>query len=201
MKQRQKIIFYTLGIVLVFCSPWIFVQTSTRKNTHTTIDTLPTSDVVIIFWTLVNESGAISPLLKERLEGGKMIYDAGKTQKIVVSNTPFAASVMKDYLAEKWVASWDIYLDTWAVTTVDTCLFEKQQHPNWRSAIFVSQGFHIPRVVYQCHREWVQWVGLVVDRLGIIDRSQYTPWTKLRIRSGRFFREALFDWAAILKIY
>lgn len=143
----------------------------------------------------------ISPLLKERLEGGKMIYDAGKTQKIVVPNTPFAASVMKDYLAAKWVASWDIYLDTWAVTTVDTCLFEKQQHPNWRSAIFVSQGFHIPRVVYQCHREWVQWVGLVVDRLGIIDRSQYTPWTKLRIRSGRFFREALFDWAAILKIY
>ena len=203
MKRKifKKAIIIVIVLIIIYWLPFVIIVLSGRSNIVFTITDLPDSDVVIIFGTLVNDSGNITPLLEERLEAGKAILETGKANKIIVSNTEAAANVMAKYLYDNGINRNLVEIDIQADKTPDTCSFEKEKHPKSRKMIFVSQGFHLPRLLYQCNQLGVEGIAFPAEVITTIDRSKYSFLTKFQVRTSRYVREAGLTWLAFLNIY
>ena len=201
MKASKKVTAIFLVLLVLYWLPFGVILVQGQGSTVASVDQLEKSDAVIVFGTLVNSVGDISPLLKERLDAGKAVLESAKADRVVVSNTAAAAKVMVGYLTAAGVDKNLIDIDPEAVKTPDTCSFEKRNHPKGRRLIFVSQGFHLPRLLYQCRMLGVEGIGFPADAASNIDRSKYSLWTKLRVRSTRYVREAGLTWLAFLRIY
>lgn len=201
-KKTMYRIFAVAGILLVvFWAPFLVVSLVSRLSTVDTLKQLPRADAVIVFGAHITEDGEVTPLLKERLEAGIAIVEAYKANTIVVSNTERAARVMAQYLENRGIPARHIETDISAETTPDTCIYEKQQHPEGRELIFVSQGFHLPRLLLQCEKVGVQGTAFPAEMVLSIDRSQYSFLTVLSTRMSRYTREAGLTWLIIFDIY
>lgn len=203
MKRKifKKAIIILFVLLAIYWLPFGIIILSSRSDVISTIDKLPNVDVVIIFGTLVNDSGEITPLLRERLEAGKAILEAGKSKKIVVSNTKDAANVMAQYLYTQGVDNDLVEIDAQADKTPDTCRYEAENHTENRKLIFVSQGFHLPRLLYQCNQLDIKGIAFPAEALKTIDRSDNSFLTKVQVRTSRYTREAGLTWLAFLNIY
>lgn len=195
---KKNILKAFIILIIVFWLPFLSISFFYQEKIIKNIDQLPTSDVVFLLGTVVNASGDISPLLKERLEAGKRIYEEEKAQKIVVSNTENAAQVMAKYFIDAGIAEEAIEVDINAVTTLDSCRYESEKN---RSVIFISQTFHLARLLYQCAGEGIDGLAFAPEGLDIIDRSAYTIGTKVQVRVKRYLREAGLTWFVLLGIY
>jgi SanA protein len=189
------------GLLILFWLPFFFIKLTTQSKIINSISQLPTSDAIIIFGANVTPQKTPTPILQERLDAGKTIFDANKGNKLVVSNAKLGADIMAQYLTEQNISPELIEIDPQADKTTDTCKYEKQQYPNARKIIFVSQGYHLPRIIYQCQKIGVDGIGFPAENIESIDRSQYSLFTRLSIRTQRYAREAWLDWLAVLNIY
>ncbi len=107
---------------------------------------------------------------------------------------------MAKYLYAAGVAPVLIEVDTQAYKTPDTCLYEKRTHSEDRRVIFVSQRFHLPRLLFQCKKACVGGVAFPAEALNTGDHSDSFV-TKLIVRAGRYTREAGLVWLVYLNIY
>jgi vancomycin permeability regulator SanA len=161
-----------------------------RPNTATQ------ADVALIFGAVVRKQ-VISPLHQERLDAGITLLNTGTVQRLVVSNTPLAASAMQSYLLSKGVLATAIEMDTQAERTPDTCAFEARRAKP-RRVILVSQRFHLPRLALQCREFALNPQYVMADSL---TRAPSSIATKLRVRGMRFVRETTLIWGALLGLY
>lgn len=161
---------------------------------------LPTYDAVIVFGTLVRNK-KVSALLKERLDAGIAIFKAHKAKKIVVSNVSRASKVMRQYLIRKGIPSKKIELDISAEKTPDTCRYEKKTFSQKRKLIFVSQGYHLARISYQCNKLGIKGATFAAENIRTNRASIFSSWEVFSIRIGRYFREAGLTWLAFLGVY
>ena len=190
-----------IATVLLYWLPFICITAASVSRTASAVDELPQSDAVLVFGTLVNKDMAVSPLLEERLEAGIAILGAGKCGKIVVSNMKDASGVMARYLYSRGVDPGLVEIDPMADDTPDTCTFARSAHPEGRRVIFVSQGFHLPRILYQCRKAGVEGRAFPAETLRTRQREEYSLMTKILTRSSRYTREAGLTWLALLGIY
>lgn len=199
--KYKKFVLIFIGLIFVYFLPLIFFKIKYSSQIKHSLNNLPKSEAVIIFGTLINENGEITPLLQERLDAGIKITESDKSEKIIVSNTERASIVMKSYILTQEISENSIEIDGQANRTPDTCRYEKLKHPENRKIIFVSQSFHLPRLIYQCKKVGVEGIGFAPEDLNLIDRSQQPFLTSTSIRTQRNFREAGLFWLAILGIY
>lgn len=201
MKKSYKIwLTIFLALLILFWTPFIFIKFGQRSNIIKTIEELPKADAVIVFGAHLTSEGEPTPLLQERLEAGVQIFEAGRAEKIVASNTQKAAKVMVNYLENQGIPPEAIELDPDAVGTGDSCRYELRQHGRDRELIFVSNGFHLARLLYLCQREEIEGVAFPAESIEFIDRSQYSTWIKFSVRTRRQVREAALDWLAVLRM-
>ncbi|MCK4635894.1 MAG: YdcF family protein [Candidatus Moranbacteria bacterium] len=205
MIKSKKITLIIAILIVIYLLPLQIITLTTKSKIIPTINQLPESDAIIIFGTVVREN-KISPLLKQRLEAGEKIYHSSRERfqtvpHIVVSNTESTTKVMAEYYHNKNIPSDSIELDVQAEKTPDTCRYEKQQYPNGRKVIFVSQGFHLPRLLYQCKKLGVEGIAFPAEKLDNTNKSDYSLFTKITVRTERYFREAGLTWLAVLNIY
>lgn len=203
MKKRTIIrgILISLILFIVFWLPFLIILIMSQYNTFHSINDLPDSDAIIIFGAHITDNQEVSPLLKERLDAGTAIFNEGKIKTIVVSNTEKAAQVMAEYLEDQGIPPKSIEIDTQAVATPDTCTYEIEQHPEKRKLILISQGFHLPRLLYQCSKIGVNGIAFPAESIESIDRSQYSLYTIISTRTNRYLREAALTWLSIVGIY
>jgi len=200
-KISKKAIIILITLLVIYWTPFLVIVLSGRPNIIASLDNLPVSDAVLIFGAHITENNKVTPLLKERLDAGKAILETGKSKKIVVSNTENAAKVMAKYLKDQGILPELIEIDIQADKTLDTCMYEKNQYGEERKVIFVSQRYHLPRIIYQCKNAGIKGVAFPAELSGTIDRSQYSLLTKIQTRTSRYFREAGLTWSAFLNIY
>ncbi|HPS56866.1 MAG TPA: YdcF family protein [Spirochaetota bacterium] len=197
----RTILLTLLTVLILYWLPFIYITVSGQPEIISSIDKLPASDAALVFGTLVGKDLNITPLLKERLEAGIEILLRDKSRKIVVSNMKTASMVMARYMYEKGIDRELVEIDPLADDTPDTCRFERRNHPEKRRVIFVSQGFHLPRILYQCRQAGVEGTGFPAEKLHIAGREEYPLITKVTTRVYRYSREAGLTWLAVLGIY
>ena len=115
-------------------------------------DKIAKSDVAIIFGSKVNEDGTPSNRLVARLNTGVELYKEKLVRNIIVSGGigkegVDEAIIMKDYLLNLQIPRTAIIVDSEGVTTEATAKnsTELMQEHGFKSAIIVSQYFHIKR--------------------------------------------------------
>ena len=189
------------GLIILFILYWLpFLDIWTDSLPQEKIEKLPSSDAVIIFGTLVR-NGQVSPLLKERLDAAIAIYFSKKAKRIVVSNRSKASLIMKQYLVNHGIPKNKIDIDAQAERTPDTCRYERRHHPQPRRLIFVSQGYHLARISYQCHKIGVDAITYPAENIRNKRASLFESFDIFSTRIQRYAREAGLTWLAFLSFY
>ena len=106
-------------------------------------------------------------MLKDRLERGISLYQAGVSSKIIVSGDHGSANydevnAMKNYCINQGVPSEDIFMDHAGFSTYES-LYRARDIFECRSIIIVSQKYHLYRAVYIAHALGLDAVGAQSD--------------------------------------
>lgn len=108
---------------------------------------------------------------------------------------------MKTFLLEQGLEEQSIELDPTAVVTEDSCVAEINRHPERRSTLFISHGFHLPRILFGCKKFGVRGIGVPAEHFGRSERIDL-PWHQtFSIHYQRYHREALLTWLNIVGLY
>ena len=145
-------------------------------------DEVPPARVAIVFGARVYPNGRLSAMLQDRMETAVQLYQAGKVQKLLLSgdnrfedyNEP---GQMKVYAVSRGVPAEDIQLDYAGRRTYDTC-YRAGAIFQLKSAILVTQAFHLPRALFTCRNLGLAAVGVSADLQPYHPRS--IGWSKLR---------------------
>ena len=130
------------------------------------VSSIEPQSVAIVFGGGVTETQP-RPLLKDRLDTAKKLYDSGKVSKILLSgdnrfldyNEP---SVMYNYMISLGVSSTVIQVDFAGRSTYETCERAVKIF-GLRKAILVSESTHLPRAIYLCRHFGLESYGFSSD--------------------------------------
>ncbi|MGB7589514.1 MAG: ElyC/SanA/YdcF family protein [Solirubrobacterales bacterium] len=127
----------------------------------------PHAEVAIVPGALVNPDGTMSVMLADRVRRALALWRAGKVDRILVSGDHGTWSydepdTMRKALVRGGVPGRDVFedhagFDTWATMQRARTVF------GVRSAIVVTQGFHMPRALYLAHAAGLDATGLTAD--------------------------------------
>ena len=124
-------------------------------------------DAILILGCSVHANGNPSAMLKDRLERGISLYQAGVSSKIIVSGDHGSANydevnAMKNYCINQGVPSEDIFMDHAGFSTYES-LYRARDIFECRNIIIVSQKYHLYRAVYIAHALGLDAVGAQSD--------------------------------------
>lgn len=167
-----------LSAVVILVFPRLLTGLYAAARLYTP-ESLPVSDVAIVFGAGLWRDGTPSPVLRDRVATAADLYFKGKVKKLLMSgdnrfieyNEPGA---MQHYALELGVPAEDIVLDYAGRRTYDTCyralyIFRVQ------SAVLVTQRFHLPRALYTCNMLGLPAMGVPADRR-VYHRSSLLYW-------------------------
>lgn len=129
---------------------------------------MPARSVAVVFGAGVWPNGALSLILRERLDAAIELYEAGLVQKLLFSgdnrvedyNEPAS---MLAYALEAGVPREDIVLDYAGRRTYDTCYRARDIFQVSRVAL-ITQRYHLPRALATCQGLGLESVGYQADR-------------------------------------
>jgi SanA protein len=107
-------------------------------------------------------------MLADRLETAVELYKSGKVDKLLLSGdhgqtTYDEVNAMLAYVRQRGVADEDAFTDHAGFSTYDT-MYRARDVFEVRSALVVTQGFHLTRAVYTARVLGIDAVGVAADR-------------------------------------
>jgi SanA protein len=153
-------------LVLLMALANAYVLTSGGDATGSVAE-VPHAEVAIVPGALVEPDGDLSAMLAARVEQASRLWHAGKVEKILVSGDHGTwkydePDTMRKALVRNGVAPRDIFedhagFDTWATMVRARSIF------GVRSAVVVTQGFHMPRALFLADEAGIDATGLTSD--------------------------------------
>lgn len=158
-------------------------------------DEAPVERIAIVFGAGLRRDGTPTTILRDRVETGVRLYLDGKVEKLLMSgdnsveyyNEPEA---MRQYAISLGIPDDAIVLDYAGRRTYDTC-FRAKAIFGVKSALLVTQKFHLPRALFLCNM-----LGLTASGVEANNRNYWRG--SLLIWN---FREQLATAAAFLDLY
>lgn len=168
--RRYWILIILVAIVFaaLLWGPTVYFNLVTRSERYdlnrTPAAQVPAKDVAIVFGAGVYANGKPTPYLQWRVETAVQLYKADRIKKILMTgdnstdhyNEPVA---MQKLAISLGVPSKDIVLDYAGYSTYDSC-YRAQAIFRVKSAIAVTQGYHLPRAVLACQKLGVPTIGV-----------------------------------------
>ena len=146
-----------------------FVVLSGGRSTSVVAD-VPHAQAAIVPGALVNDDGTMSAMLQARVDQAAALWDAGKVDRILVSGDHHSWSydepdTMRKSLVAQGVPPRVIFedhagFDTWSTVVRAREIFGVD------SAVIVTQGFHMPRALYEADAAGLEATGLTADTQG-----------------------------------
>ena len=135
----------------------------------------PHAEVALILGASVFTDGTPTPTLADRLTAGAALYRDGRVARVLVSGdhgqAPFdQVDVMRRELVRLGVPDGAIFTDHGGFDTWDSMVRARKVY-EVRSAIVVTQGWHMPRALWLAKRAGLKAHGLVADHIGKDDQS------------------------------
>ncbi|MGL6198645.1 MAG: SanA/YdcF family protein [Lachnospiraceae bacterium] len=124
-------------------------------------------DAVIVLGAQVKANGEMSKMLKERVNTGIEIYQAGLADKIIMSGDHGRedydeVNTMKEYAMEQGVPSEDIFMDHAGFSTYES-MYRAKEIFEVESAIVVTQEYHLYRAIYDAEALGIEARGVTCD--------------------------------------
>ncbi len=189
-----------LGLLLgvLFFAPRVSLFLYYRETIFADVASLRPHEYGVLFGAYVLADGTLTDVTKERAAAAALLYHQGKIRRIFVSATErdnYQATAIATYLIEQGVPAAALTIDELGIDSGDTC---RHFATLADQGILITQGYHLPRVMWLCQREGVKAVGIAVNRLGLLDVRGRDPFAIFFTRTGRFIREAALTWAIVL---
>lgn len=136
------------------------------------------ADCILILGAGVSDDNKPSRMLKDRLNEGIRLYNAGIADKILVSGdhgrTNYdEVNIMKDYLIDKGIPSEDIFMDHAGFSTYES-IYRAKEIFGIDRLIAVTQRYHMYRALYLCEQLGIEAYGSPSDPWrysGVISRN------------------------------
>lgn len=160
-------------LVLVVAGANAYVLIGADGEATSNVADVPHAQVAIVPGALVNPDGSMSTMLADRVRRAVALWRAGKVDKVLVSGDHHTwaydePDTMRKALVRDGVAPRDVFedhagFDTWATMVRARSIF------GVRSAVVVTQGFHMPRALFLAEQASIDATGLTSDlhRYGI----------------------------------
>jgi SanA protein len=155
------------AIVLTIVGANAYVLLSTEGEATANVADVPHAQVAIVPGALVKPDGKMSAMLADRVRQAEALWEAGKVDRILVSGDHGAwvydePDTMRKALVAGGVPGRVVFedhagFDTWATMVRARNVFDV------RSAVVVTQGFHMPRALYLAHEAGIDATGLTAD--------------------------------------
>jgi uncharacterized SAM-binding protein YcdF (DUF218 family) len=147
-KRIKRILLFTALLIAL-----AFTLAATLIVADGLTDDIQAADVAIVPGNTVEKDGRPSARLGARLDQTVALYRQGLFREVIVSGGVGSegfdeAEVMKRYLVEKGVPEGNVHVDGGGATSHLTArnASRMMRENGWRSALVVSQYFHVPRM-------------------------------------------------------
>ena len=171
--MRTKYKWLKRGILALFClgitgTAVVFGLSSyIKKETAEKIITAEEAtdaDCILVLGCGVREDGSPSLMLRDRLEKGIELYEAGTAPKLLMSGDHGRkdydeVNLMKSYAMEKGVPSEDIFMDHAGFSTYDS-MYRARDILCAEKVIVVSQEYHLYRALYLAEKLGLEAYGV-----------------------------------------
>lgn len=198
MKDRKK--WLKQGILALFClgitgglavfglSSFVKNRTADKIVNETEAAKLD-ADCILVLGCGVREDDTPSLMLRDRLETGVALYEAGAAPKLLMSGDHGRkdydeVNLMKDYAMEKGIPSEDIFMDHAGFSTYDSMVRARDIFCA-KTVVIVSQEYHLYRALYLAEKLGLEAYG--VPALDVNYRGQaYREFREMLARSKDF---------------
>ena len=124
-------------------------------------------DCILVLGAGLQPDGSPSPMLRERIDMGIRLYEAGAAPKLLMSGDHGRAdhdevNAMKDAAMADGIPSEDIFMDHAGFSTYDS-LYRAEAIFGAERVIIVTQAYHLPRALYIASRLGLEAVGIPCD--------------------------------------
>lgn len=201
MKRKHllhQLLLWLLFGIIIFCAPRVIVALWYQSRIFTAAATVPPHIYGVLFGAYVNGDGSLTDVTKERADAAALLYHSGTIQRIFVSGTErdnHQTTAIATYLKQQGVPTAALTLDELGIDSGDTC---RHFTAIADQGLLISQGYHLPRVLWLCQREGVKAEGITVNRLGLLEVRGRNLFVIFFTRTGRFLREAGLTWVMLL---
>lgn len=165
------------GIVVAACN--LAVLHAAAGGTYTVPSQVPAHPVALVFGAGLNPDQTPSAMLADRLDGAIALYRLHKVPRLLFSGDNGTVEhnelrAMLVYARKRGIPRAAIDLDYAGFTTHDSC-YRARRLFGVRSAVLVTQRFHLARAMFLCSHEGMDVVGLAEP-----DWGKYAPGLLLR---------------------
>ena len=157
MSRKLWVLLALLAPVLV-ATPlaWFAASTDSRR---TTVDRAQARPVALVLGAGLRTDGRPTLLLARRLDIAADLYHRGTVDAVLVSGADSEPSAMRTYLLAAGVPAAKIVSDAAGFRTWDSCVRAREVY-GVRSAIVVTQEFHLPRAIVLCGAAGIDATGV-----------------------------------------
>jgi len=150
-----------LAVLALLPPTWLYLSTGSRLRT---VADAPSEPVAVVFGAGLNPDGTPSVYLADRLDTALQLYHLGKVKAFLVTGDNDRVSydepdAMRTYLLQHGVPADRVVRDYAGFHTWDSCDRARRVF-GVRSALLVSQGFHIRRAVALCRSVGIDAYGV-----------------------------------------
>ncbi|HEY7935479.1 MAG TPA: ElyC/SanA/YdcF family protein [Solirubrobacteraceae bacterium] len=171
-RRRLRLAIFTLAgsalaLVLIVAGLNAYVMLSADGQSTSDVADVPDAQVALVLGAYVEPDGRMSQMLADRVQRAVQLWRTGKVKRILVSGDHHTwaydePDTMRKALQKAGVPGEDIFtddagFDTWASMVRARKVFDV------KSAIVITQGFHMPRALYLAHQAGLQAHGLTSD--------------------------------------
>jgi SanA protein len=126
----------------------------------------PLRDIAIVFGAGLRRDGTPTTVLADRVDTAVELFHAGKVQRILMTGSARDGydepAAMADRARSLGVPAEAILIDTGGNRTYESCA--RAYRDGIRSALLVSQAFHLPRALALCDSLGIESTGVPADR-------------------------------------
>ena len=124
-------------------------------------------DAVLVLGCGVRPDGTPSLMLRDRLEMGLKLYEAGAAPKLLMSGDHGRVeydevNAMRDYALERGVPSEDVFMDHAGFSTYES-MYRARDVFACRTILIVSQRYHLYRAVYDARALGLEAYGVAAE--------------------------------------
>ncbi len=125
------------------------------------------ADCILVLGCGVREDGTPSSMLRDRLEAGIALYEAGVSDRLLMSGDHGRkeydeVNTMKAFAVERGVPSEAVFMDHAGFSTYDS-MYRARDVFCVEKVIIVSQPYHLPRALYVAERLGLEAYGVAAE--------------------------------------
>lgn len=128
----------------------------------------PEADAILVLGAYVYPDGQVSTMLKDRLNTGYELYEAGKSRRILVSGDHGSkdydeVNTMKQFLVNEGVKPDVVFMDHAGFSTYDS-MYRARDIFQVKKVLIVTQSYHLKRAVFIARALGLDAYGVAADK-------------------------------------